>query len=142
MSNVELKKLWTKLLGAIVLILCPAIVLSAQTPATTCDFSKYKYFWMDHYLPYGFLKQAIPEYPAAAKAVRAGGFVQVDIIVDNDGKVRDAGVVKGHPLLGTAALRAARSSTFKPNFGSSAPHKTRRRQYIKTELYFDFKLPD
>ena len=124
----------------IVVSLMLAGVGVAQSPTTKCDFSKYKYFWMDHFLPLGFLTKVEPAYPEAAKAVRASGPVQVDIIVDAKGKVRDACVVKGHPLLRASALKAARETKFKSNFGLSLP-QSRRLKYIKSELFFRFVLP-
>lgn len=129
-----------RLIGVLVLSLLPAVVSVAQSPQTPCDFSKYKYFWMDHFLPLGLLSQVNPIYPAAARAVRASGPVQVDIIVDATGKVRDACVVIGHPLLRAAALKAAKDTQFKPNFGLSAP-QSHKRKYIKSELFFNFVLP-
>ncbi len=41
----------------------------------------------------------IPEYPAAAKAVKAGGEVNVQVTIDEDGSVTEASAVSGHPLL-------------------------------------------
>lgn len=117
-----------------------ASVTFAQSPATTCDFSRYNYFQMDHFLPLGFLRQMQPIYPKAALSVGASGPVQVDIIVDAKGTVRDACVVKGNPLLRAAALSAAKDTKFKPNFGLSSP-QSRRLKYIKSELFFNFVLP-
>lgn len=53
-------------------------------------------------------------YPPAAQAVRAGGLVSVDVVIDKDGKVIWAKVIEGHPLLHVAALRAACQTRFKP----------------------------
>src|SRR5262245_1829851 len=105
------------LFGSLVLSLVLVGVSAAQSPTTPCNFSKYTYFWMDHFLPLGFLTQVETTYPAAARHVRASGPVQVDIIVDAKGKVRDACVVNGHPLLHASALKAARETKFKRNFG-------------------------
>jgi TonB family protein len=56
-----------------------------------------------------------PQYPAAAKAVRASGTVNVQVTVDENGNVISASAVNGHPLLRQAAEQAARASKFKPN---------------------------
>ena len=55
-----------------------------------------------------------PPYPAAAKAVRAAGAVNVQVTIDETGNVISASAVSGHPLLRAAAVQAARSSKFSP----------------------------
>lgn len=53
-----------------------------------------------------------PAYPAAAKAVRAQGAVNVQVTIDEEGSVISATAVSGHPLLRAAAVEAARASKF------------------------------
>jgi len=55
-----------------------------------------------------------PPYPAAAKAVRAAGAVNVQVLIDENGNVVSANAVSGHPLLRQAAEQAARGAKFKP----------------------------
>ena len=55
-----------------------------------------------------------PEFPPAARAVRASGPVNVQVTVDPGGKVVEAKAVSGHPLLRNAAEQAARSARFAP----------------------------
>jgi protein TonB len=55
-----------------------------------------------------------PPYPAAARAVRADGAVNVQVTIDESGNVISASAVSGHPLLRAAAVAAARSSKFSP----------------------------
>ena len=55
-----------------------------------------------------------PAYPAAAKAVRAEGAVNVQVTIDEQGNVISAAAVSGHPLLRAAAVNAARASKFSP----------------------------
>lgn len=55
-----------------------------------------------------------PEYPAAARAVRASGDVSVMVTVDKTGKVILAAAVSGHPLLRASAENAARKADFAP----------------------------
>lgn len=64
-----------------------------------------------------------PEYPAAAKAVGAGGAVNVQVTIDEEGNVFSASAVSGHPLLRQAAEQAARASKFKPTTLSGQPVK-------------------
>jgi TonB family protein len=55
-----------------------------------------------------------PAYPAAARAVRAEGAVNVQVTIDEEGRVISASAVSGHPLLRAAAEKAARESKFSP----------------------------
>lgn len=55
-----------------------------------------------------------PPYPAAAKAVRASGAVNVQVKIDERGNVVSASAVSGHPLLQQAAVSAARQAKFAP----------------------------
>ena len=64
-----------------------------------------------------------PAYPAAAKAVRASGAVNVSVSIDVNGNVVSASAVSGHPLLRQAAEQAARQSKFTPTIlsGQAVP---------------------
>ena len=64
-----------------------------------------------------------PPYPAAARAVRAAGAVNVQVTIDENGNVISASAVSGHPLLRAAATSAARSSKFSPTMLSGQPVK-------------------
>jgi protein TonB len=64
-----------------------------------------------------------PPYPAAARAVRASGAVNVQVTIDERGNVISASAVSGHPLLRAAAVEAARASKFSPTLLSSQPVK-------------------
>ena len=66
---------------------------------------------------------AKPPYPAAAKAVRAGGAVNVQVLIDEKGNVVSASAVSGHPLLRAASENAARQSKFSPTLLSNQPVK-------------------
>ncbi len=57
---------------------------------------------------------ATPIYPSAARLIRAGGKVKVQVIIDENGKVTSANAVSGHPLLRSSAENAAKSSKFTP----------------------------
>jgi len=56
----------------------------------------------------------LPDYPPAAKAVKAAGAVNVQILIDGEGNVVSASVVSGHPLLRQAAETAAMQAKFSP----------------------------
>ena len=64
-----------------------------------------------------------PPYPPAAKAVRAGGSVSVQVLIDENGSVVSASAVSGHPLLRAAAASAARGARFSPTKLSGQPVK-------------------
>jgi protein TonB len=64
-----------------------------------------------------------PRYPAAARAVRVTGAVQVQVLIDEDGNVFLAQAVGGHPLLQSAAVTAACGSQFSPTLLAGQPVK-------------------
>jgi len=66
---------------------------------------------------------AKPEYPAAARAVKASGAVNVQVTIDGQGNVISASAVSGHPLLRQAAEKAARESKFSPTLLEGIPVK-------------------
>lgn len=55
-----------------------------------------------------------PDYPAAARAVKASGAVNVQVTTDKEGNVIGAKAVSGHPLLRQAAEKAAFEAKFAP----------------------------
>ncbi len=69
------------------------------------------------------IKKVQPPYPPIAQAANARGAVQVYVTVSEEGRVIEATVVSGHPLLRDAALQAARQWVFKPTELSGAPVK-------------------
>ena len=64
-----------------------------------------------------------PAYPPMAKAARASGTVNVQVLVDETGKVVSATAVSGHPLLRQAAVQAAYGARFTPTLLSGQPVK-------------------
>lgn len=64
-----------------------------------------------------------PVYSAAAKAVNASGEVQVQITVDETGKVISATAISGHLLLRGESEKAARGASFSPTLLSNQPVK-------------------
>jgi protein TonB len=55
-----------------------------------------------------------PAYPQIARQARAGGSVNVQVLIDETGKVISAKAVAGHPLLLAAAQQAAYGARFSP----------------------------
>lgn len=64
-----------------------------------------------------------PAYPPAARAIRASGAVNVQVLIDENGRVVSAQAVSGHPLLRAAAESAARQARFQPTVLSGQPVK-------------------
>lgn len=64
-----------------------------------------------------------PPYPAAARAVRASGVVNVQVLIDEEGNVISANALTGHPLLQEAAVKAAREAKFEPMLLEGQPVK-------------------
>lgn len=62
-----------------------------------------------------------PAYPAAARAVRASGAVNVSVVISKNGSVMSASASSGHPLLRAAAVSAARRARFQPTLLSGQP---------------------
>jgi TonB family protein len=64
-----------------------------------------------------------PQYPEAARAVKASGAVNVQVTIDEAGNVISASAVSGHPLLRAASEEAARASKFSPTLLQGVPVK-------------------
>ncbi|HRI03288.1 MAG TPA: energy transducer TonB [Pyrinomonadaceae bacterium] len=64
-----------------------------------------------------------PKYPVAARAVKAGGQVGVQVLIDVTGNVHSAAAISGHPLLRQAAEIAACGSRFLPTLLDGQPVK-------------------
>ncbi len=62
-----------------------------------------------------------PEYPAAARAVKASGAVNIQVTINEQGDIVSATAVSGHPLLRQAAEQAARKAKFSPTFLEGVP---------------------
>lgn len=77
-----------------------------------------------------------PAYPAAAKAVRASGAVNVEVLIDEKGDVISASAVSGHPLLRQSAVQAARGAKFKPTTIDGEAVK------VKGVVVYNFVLPN
>jgi protein TonB len=64
-----------------------------------------------------------PNYPAAAKAIRVGGDVNVQVTIDEKGNVISASAVSGHALLKQVSEQAARGARFSPTMLGTQPVK-------------------
>jgi periplasmic protein TonB len=80
------------------------------------------------------IKKVKPIYPEIARKSRTGGLVQVQVMISEDGRVMEAFILNGHPLLRYAALEAARQWTFSQTTLSKVPVK------VQGVLTFNFML--
>jgi len=81
------------------------------------------------------LRQPPPEYPTIAKMNYIEGEVRVQAIVVSGGEVAEAHVVKGHPFLAVAALKAIRNWLFKPAQSRPGPAAFQTMVDVKFHLH-------
>lgn len=112
---------------------------SVNNSKEICDFSEYDRLKEPHTLYKAAVKKTQPEYPTAARSVRAEGQVVVRIIVSKKGDVVEACAVTGHPLLWAASVKAAKKWKFKKNFGFH--HYSLTQRFAEIDLTFNFALP-
>ena len=62
-----------------------------------------------------------PEYPELARRARVSGRVIMQVIVSEGGAVEEVKIIRGHPLLNEAALRAVRQWRYSPYFLNGEP---------------------
>jgi len=55
-----------------------------------------------------------PTYPELARKMNLSGTVKIEVVVAPNGTVKEAKLIGGHPVLGTAALEAVRKWRFEP----------------------------
>ena len=75
-----------------------------------------------------------PSYPEIARKAAVQGQVQVQVLISEDGRVIEATVLNGNPLLRNTAREAAKRWIFTPTKLSGVPVK------VQGILTFDFKL--
>ncbi len=76
-----------------------------------------------------------PQYPDEAKANKASGPVQVDVVIDEKGRVIWAQAVTGQPLLQGVSRKAACRARYSPTLISGRAVKT------ETSIIYNFVLP-
>jgi len=81
------------------------------------------------------IKSPKPQHSAEALRARAEGTVTLEALVDEQGRVADARVVKSIPLLDQSALDAAKQWEFKPATLNGEPVPV----LIQLELNFTLK---
>jgi periplasmic protein TonB len=76
-----------------------------------------------------------PAYPPEALDHRIQGVVKISIRIGTDGRVEQAHLISGHPLLAPAAVQAARRWVFKPFESGGKPAR------VITQIEIPFTLP-
>lgn len=76
----------------------------------------------------------VPAYSAAARAVKAQGQVNVQVLIDEKGRVLSASAMNGHPLLRRDAENAARNAKFTPTYLTGVAVK------VNGVIIYNFKL--
>jgi protein TonB len=67
----------------------------------------------------------IPRYPPDAKAAGVGGVVLAEVVVNEQGVVADAKIVRSVPMLDDAALETVKQWRFRPSVVNGQPVPTR-----------------
>jgi protein TonB len=80
------------------------------------------------------IQKVYPPYPEIAKRARVSGAVQVQITISEEGRVIEASLLNGPPLLREVCLQAARQWVFNPTKLSRVPIR------INGILTFNFRL--
>jgi TonB family protein len=75
-----------------------------------------------------------PDYPQAARDAGIEGMVEVEVVIDREGRLVGARVLSGDPALGQAALAAVRQWKFRPILLDAKPAE------VIGELRFRFRL--
>jgi TonB family protein len=70
---------------------------------------------------YQLIRKVDPEYPPMAKEARIQGVVRFTVIVGNDGRVANAQLVSGHPLLVEAARQVVYQWEYEPTLLNGEP---------------------
>jgi TonB family protein len=76
-----------------------------------------------------------PRFPEEAKAAKVSGQVQMDVVIDENGRVVWAKALTGHPLLQDASRKAACRARYAPTRISGQPVKT------ETGITYNFVTP-
>jgi TonB family protein len=67
------------------------------------------------------IQQVDPVYPPLARQARIQGLVRFNVIVGNDGHIRNIALINGHPLLVPAAQEAVKQWVYRPTLLNGDP---------------------
>ena len=61
------------------------------------------------------ISKPTPRYPEVAKRLNLVGTVKVEILIGPDGKIKNANVLGGHPILANSTLEALKDWKYEPS---------------------------
>lgn len=61
------------------------------------------------------ISKPTPRYPEVAKRLNLVGTVKVEILIGPDGKIKNANVLGGHPILANSTLEALKEWKYEPS---------------------------
>ena len=67
------------------------------------------------------IRHVNPVYPALAKQTRTARTVRLQCVIGRDGRVTDLRLVRGHPLLVKAAVKAVQQWLYRPTMLNGEP---------------------
>ena len=82
------------------------------------------------------IERVLPEYPLLARQQGMYGTVELEALVDADGKVKDVRVIRGAAVLGAAAQKAVQKWKYKPALLNGKPVES------PVEIQISFRSPD
>jgi protein TonB len=80
------------------------------------------------------LRHVLPAYPELAHAARVEGTVIVECRIDERGRVVEARVLRGHPLLDAAAVEAVEQWLYTPTLLNGVPVSVLMTVTVRFEL--------
>jgi len=98
------------------LLIFGSLTISAQENSSKPNENKL----LDAGLP---ISMPLPPYPKKAESERAGGAVEVQVTINEKGKVIAANAISGHPSLRSAAEKAALKAKFTRTLSEGKPVK-------------------
>jgi len=76
-----------------------------------------------------------PSYPEAARRMRTAGVVEVEVVIDENGKVVSAKAISGPTIFRDSAVQAAERAKFTPSKLSGQPVK------VTGKIVYNFRMP-
>ncbi len=76
-----------------------------------------------------------PVYPEAARRMRTSGVVEVEVVIDENGKVLSAKTISGPAIFRDSAVQAAQRARFTPSKLSGQPVK------VTGKIIYNFRMP-
>lgn len=115
---------------------------SEEKEKTPCDFTEFNPVVMKHIPSEVILKMFKPEYPEKARKLKLFGSAFVKILINEDGLVEKACLIRGDEVFRDEVEKAALKWEFKPGFGLAfhiERKETSAKRYAYTFINFTFE---